>query len=1377
MFEKSIEKISPEHSVRLTKKEDKVVQIEIYVDEKQRCQIFDYFPDKTLGWKDAAPHFIILKHLAAYKNHALTHPTQKNASLDNLTEVVKELCHATAPLYSLVNRSYFDGPDFLLNSEWKQFKEKNAGLDLAHLKLNFLIQQLDDYEQKVAEIFSKDTLPLEIKILQAHQQNKIKKFIEDVKKNAEISLNQEQVQKLFSNQNQSDVLDLPSLGNFLRTQAKTLMGDGIAFVDEITKARFDQLFSFSTDPLRKQFVSAKSDLEKQLSTHAVRFINSQACIPKGQLDVIKGYNLNSKSEKGWMDIMPYVNAKAFWGEGIGGNEGLYDVDQILNVYAHSQASETIVIQPENSNLDPELKRDLNDPSQKNSKEYFHKNTIISLKKPSFWFYQIFIDMLSGKKGALEILGAVLFGLPIFVLAAVGLLAAMSFAMAVDLAAFMLQAGILAAFSPLLVLGVVGDFILQLPSFFTQKLEFKFSFLAKMATWPIPPEKINHLFRQLSLVRRLKQLILDQYSYCEVIDEVQNESEPLDTSVDTEKFVAPKKKESLTKLLDEVKNNQAEGLFNVVATQFFTFATIASFLHIKLKQIVYAVRELRKVLGRVFDVVFLGGAEKALNDHINQLTKVLHNKVKDRYEKISSDFVQAIEDQGVPAVNSESDGLKSNAEVCNKQHWIGVTPWNARQSENPLDFISDIGLGLVHQLVDPAFENNPGVATPAFVASIGCFTALLFPAVGNVFSAQILGALKFLPESIAKAFMGKSLEAGLATIPTNLISVFLQWKLIYFGSEALTALYHGDIEWIKKIFENPEEITLSAGIFVAMGYGVGLIPDLPADFNIALPNDASPFLKGITAYLEGIGNGFSNAFNLVAEESREVTHQGMSGPNALELAFIGLKSSMLFYGLLSGTHQVSIKPLEIDREKLDKNIYVQFKSAKNTTEKQAVIARMLSQHGIVDTDSKLAEKITQALEKIQQPAKSKESPLSGVDPESTFINARNELRNLVTLVNDIEILGMPIDSENTSGEMGYRSNADGELMYNTLFAAIERHNQAARRLGLFHEQIDGQNLLHNFYNKHCYTGSSGWHKILFGILLFPITWAWRGFKYLIGTPAMRHQVKKSFSKDFAMLFQLIPDVIAPILRTLLKSILYAVRMFLGVLLLPSFLIAVTGIAFSLVIGLILTPFAAAYAAIVATQAEEGAKTFVSTMQAYFGKVTNIKNTIWQVLLCGDFANGYMKWVSLVGSTAGTGSLHRLNPLKAIGVAALYERLTATADTTFDNLCAITSDLRQHLTENSADDLVNKRKEVMQIEVQKTSGSEKMTYATALQKLIEYDTESENYWLPRSSERTGQLQHLSGLLFAPSPQPIQESLKPVLESLKGKGKLAEKLNAFI
>src|SRR5262249_35796938 len=157
-------------------------------------------------------------------------------------------------------------------------------------------------------------------------------------------------------------------------------------------------------------------------------------------------------------------------------------------------------------------------------------------------------------------------------------------------------------------------------------------------------------------------------------------------------------------------------------------------------------------------------------------------------------------------------------------------------------------------------------------------------------------------------------------------------------------------------------------------------------------------------------------------------------------------------------------------------------------------------------------------------------------------------------------------------------------------------------------------------------------------------------YLIGTPSMRQQVKKSFCKDFAMLLQLIPDVIAPVMRSFLKACMYSVRMLLGVLVLPLLINAVGVNLLIFTLGLVGILPASLYAIIKGAQ-ENGAITFVATMQEYFNEIQKFTDDIWNSLLCNSVVNDYLKLVSFVGGTSGTGSPHRLNILKIIGIASL------------------------------------------------------------------------------------------------------------------------------
>jgi|GEM_PF-5397411 len=1298
--------------IRLTRNDqNKVIKVEIYVDKVERCEIFQYFPDKTVGWKEAAPHFLLLRGLAAYekkklvKGDSLKDPDKK-AKIDQLTQLTKELCHKTASLYQLVNHSYWDNPFHPASKEWQQFckRNKNSGLNKIRLKIAFLQEKLNQYqveiEQTLNEYSSEKHLKLAdieaIKKFRQSHQEITKQFIAQLNRLDRAPLSENQLRKLFSNQDEADSLNIRSLGGFLRSQAHQLAEGALTAADDITEARFDQLFSFSAHPLHKELAKAKKSIGDLESTHMVRFLNTRSPIPAGQLAVIENDN-SPDSEKGWMDIMPYVERRTFLIEGIDGSEGLDDIDQILSVYANGA-------QP--------------------------------IKKPN-WVY----EALAGKKGILAFLGIVFLGLPAIVGAAAALVVGTCLAITIDGLGFLLQALVFLVCSPVIIFGVIADFLRQIPTFFTEKAETDYSLLAKMMKWDFPPQEFSDTLRKISVVRIFKQFLLDKWH------------EYYDTDaefiiIDEAKIADKELKWEKSNLLEQIRENQAEGLFNVVASKIFSFPAIAGFLHEKLKQLFYALREFRKVINVTVESVyyfFAGNAKQVQQTQRENLSERLNQKIKSKNEEIIGTFLveleKVLQNKNPEHLHKKTDpdsdsDLKlepsKDIPILKQNTWASVVPWVSRQVETPLDFISDIAAGAVGT-VDFAFTEDPGIATPMFVLALLCAGALLFPSLAGVIPPQVVNSLQWLPKQIAKAFMGKlSLETGLSGMALNIISNFLQWQLMTYGIKGALEVYHGNFEWVRTLFERPEEITLGAATFVSMGYAVGLIPNLPPGVNI-FPPSSHPFLIALGNYPTGIYNGFSNTFNAIINESTETAHHGAFGLNTLELAFIGLKSILFIYGLVSGTHQVSITPLNLDTKKLCED----YEQA-GAPQRKSIIHQLLRQHGISDPNSTLATKITDALRPI---APQPEIAIKNPSPEEqAFIKTREKLKKYLKMVQDMEVLGIAIDLDldNNNSSTNYQSKLHAELIYDELFFAIEEYNQAARKVGLFHEQIDGNQFLHNFYNKHCYAGSSGWHKILFGILLFPVTWIWRGFKYLVGTPSMRQQVKKSFCKDFAMLLQLIPDVIAPISRSFLKASMYAVRMILGILVLPLLINAIGINLIIFTLGLVGILPVSIFAIIRGAQ-ENSAVTFATIMQEYFNGIKLFTDDIWNSLLCNSWVNDYLKLISFVGGTSGTGSPHRLNILKTIGMASLYEYLTSTADTSSENLQLSTCQLSTKLETDSVAVVNQQRQGVKKDE----------SIGKILKALTSYNEEAENRILtPVSSDRPKQLAYLSESLLTGS-----------------------------
>ena len=1389
---------SGEPDVRLTiNEENRVVKAEIKVDSLKRYKILNSFPDKMLDWKETAPHVLLLKSLASFQEYTLTAEekidTDKKFNARQLAQDLKNLCHFTAPLYSLVNHSSLDSPQHPAHFSFRNFKEQSLekvkNYDDTRLKIAFLKDQLEKYKANVDSFLENDKKCEGIKHFKSYHLKKTEKFIAQLKEFEEKGLSKDQLQKLFSNQTQRDHESIPALGEFLRSQARVLTADALNAIDEISGARIDQLFSFRAHPLRKELIKAKSYLEKQSSTYAIRYMNTGAPLPAGQHSLLENcIDGEAAYTKRWMNLTPYVSSMS-------SAEDLNTLDKILSVYMMDKNIQ--------SSSDTTVSKEVGFSSTSISKK-------ILLKKEHSKPYK----MLNGDYGALGILAIIFLGLPAIVMIGISILTIACLAMVIDIIPFLIRAALLIACSPVLLVAVVVDFILQIPSFFSIEFEMDFSLLLILSNKKAWTDAINQFCRKISCVRLFKQFLLNQHKYYFSIEPSHEAtlsySEKSETEESFQEFPNPPSKASKNlshskeEILDRIKYNQAEGLLNTVATKIFSFYKVAEFLYKKIKQLVYAARELRKVIGlswEIFKHFFQGKAKRIQKKQRKAIVVAISKKIGQRYEEIRQSFIEALEKIHSERATTEvttSKGLISNIQ------WPPLAPWYSKKSENPIDFFSEIGI-LAIGTVDDAFQENPAISTVMFAASMGCFGALLFPSLASIIPAQFVQGLQIVPQYIAKAFMGKALEPGLSTVLTNIFAGFLQWQLLTYGSIGVLDTLHGDWKWIVKIFEHPEEITFGAAAFIGLGYAIGLIPNLPINPSILSNTYDNSFINAVTKYLNTISNTFCGLINVIAAESREVVTYGILGANSLELAFIGLKTSLLLSTLATGSQEVSIQPIQLDAEKLLKEgqaFSAKFKLA-SAEQKIKIIADLLKQYGINDTHSKLAENISQSFSNLDinitqdglefEKNKSEKLLKKPLSIQENFARKREKVYQLLRLVEDLETLQLPIDDlkeASISQASGYQSKARAELMYDQLFFALKDYNQSARSLGLFHEQINGKEVLHAFYNKHCYAGSNGWHKILFGILLFPMTWIWRGLKYLIGTPSMRHQVKKSFCKDFSMLFQLIPDVIAPMLRSLLKAILYSVRMFLGTPLLPLILLTCGVILVVSIIALLGVMPKIIHAFINGIRAHH-AKAFSETMKNYFVLIKQITDKIWDTLLCNFVVNGFLKGLSLIGGHTGTGSPHRLNILKKIGAASLYQRLTSVADASYEHLGHSVSHLTEHIKNNPTQQMIEKLNQTIEEEKQakteepvvgkvQTEASIKTskTIGNALEVLAKYQEESEKSWQPRSAERAGQLEQVSyGLLF--SPKNVKTQLEEESAKLKNRhphSRLAKNLSEF-
>lgn len=1239
---------SPEQRkcIQLTRDADgKVIQVAIAVNKKEEREILDNFQDKQTNWKEAAPHYILLQAVAGYHKTKRTELAEdlKEERSDQLAGLVRDLSRATAPLYSLVNHPDLDAPNHPDHEAWEVFKaeaeqakdgeeKKEEGTaqpaNQDALKIKFLQSRLTAYDKQVKDLIStynptKNSPIANLLSYHTEQFEKLERHLKIISENA----THDTVRKLFSNQAESwdhdSVFTLdgkeknfPSLGSFLRDQAHQLGSKSIAALDEF-QPRFDQLFSSTAHPLRKKLVKAKSDLSKQLTTYAARYLNKDSPIPPGQLAALKKLSKEDQAstEKRWLDITPYVKQKEMLGKGPDGSEGLDDIDQLICFYTDSECL---------------------------------------LTKPKTRWARVFSGEDGGGTLFLALLG-VLFGTIPFVAFT---LVALLFAMIADLVLFAIRC-----------VPIVFSLILVVPATLCDFF-FRTSLLKKLSQVQFVGDGYDKRFRELSRVRKIKQILLNRYNAYTVERKKMDESlldETTDSDIGLSRYHPSHKRQEdqqnnafddalRNSALVEIKKNQAEGLFDVVGKNLCSVSVIAGFMHGMVKGIHHALYEIGDAIYLTCQRIaacFKPGTSRS------QVRKEQREAVFQRIRQPKIDELKALAEK---LREIRQVGMARRKSDFPDTYCTPITGWRKKTYSTPMDFASDVALALPYLLVNPGFEENPGIATPAFAAAIVSLSALTLPVSDDY---GILKTFRAIPEYLAKTFMGKTLEGAYDI--NNALAVFLEWKLAYFGVEGASALYHGDFEFVRTMLENPEEITLGSVSFLAMGYAIGLIPDLP---HLHLGHHDNVFLNAAQRYAEAVVNTGVGFINWVSEESRQAMHEAVMGPNTLELSFIGLKAALLMHTLISGAHKHAINTLEIDAEQLAKDFQTAgtqlFGEGIPTAQKEETVRKIFEQHGIAVEGSPVAEELVGVvMKKLQgmREADGRPEALLADTTQTDFTGARDHLKQRLQTVHLMEFFDSGVKREKSDTE--YLSKTDAALMYDELFFAFEDYNALAPQ----DQKIDASVFLKHFYNKHCYEGSSGIKKLLSLTLFLPITLLWRGFKWLVGTPSMRHQVTKSNQKDKAMLFQLIADT-APLFRSLLKAMLYMFRMAVGAIVVITPL--VIAVALSAVIVAVATSLFVPFAIVALLLGN--ARRYVSAISVYCKFVRDAVSTVWSGCLDNRVVNGWMRFISKY--LGGIWSPHRSDAFGATGVKQWYAEKANVADTNTTELnSSLASVLRQ------------------------------------------------------------------------------------------------------
>lgn len=225
---------------------------------------------------------------------------------------------------------------------------------------------------------------------------------------------------------------------------------------------------------------------------------------------------------------------------------------------------------------------------------------------------------------------------------------------------------------------------------------------------------------------------------------------------------------------------------------------------------------------------------------------------------------------------------------------------------------EIGVGLSDEIIGPMFRKSPGLATLCFLAANATFGALTAPGIaGAVMGGELAKGMAGLGAKIAGATMGK--QTGVHLFMNNLFAAFLQWKLTFFPIELVGEMFHGDLQFLEKLMQNPEKLTLGMTVMVGMGWAMQFLPPMPT------PKALGPL------------NLYGDIANIFGHEAHEVSHGGeligpdghpLEGPdgkplyhspakwpiNSLEYAFLSLKSIFIVQTMAEGTHEPMSEPV-------------------------------------------------------------------------------------------------------------------------------------------------------------------------------------------------------------------------------------------------------------------------------------------------------------------------------------------------------------------------------------------------------------------------------------------------------------------------------------
>lgn len=440
-----------------------------------------------------------------------------------------------------------------------------------------------------------------------------------------------------------------------------------------------------------------------------------------------------------------------------------------------------------------------------------------------------------------------------------------------------------------------------------------------------------------------------------------------------------------------------------------------------------------------------------------------------------------------------------------------TPWSSSDFHSPTGFFVQIAEGLSDTVIDSMFRKSPGAATLYFAVAMASFGSLMAPGlVTQLFHARIEYFLKLLPNWMSQHFTGVPAETSLEKV----VGVFLQWKVLFFGTELALNTAQGDFSLLKDLFSNPEKILMAMVTLIALGYSLAYIPKIDSPFAAAL-------------------NFFSN-------EARKCMNADI-GLNGLEYAFLGLKFTLLCSSMVSGKHAPEGREA-FDYPALLAELHDQ--DVMNSADDQTTLRAIVQRYTMDLTEAEQEEIVRSLKDCIQSlrverrdltvftqyfpwPLFCRVNPMMGAGMGATSAAAGTTVAPshaaLADLVQDRLVRNLTTAQLMETSGYQFHSKRDAATFYDELHQSYRKYNQRCKADGRLDLVVQRDNVLHAFYNKHCYKGSNHLLRLV-SLLAFPVTALWRGFKYGIASTetfrsaAVREQVLKSFAKDRAIVFE-------------------------------------------------------------------------------------------------------------------------------------------------------------------------------------------------------------------------------------------------------------------